>query len=220
MARMGLRIFMCAVIGYCGPGGTKAAASLARLFHESKIRGLHAFGLAYYADGAIVHERFGNLTHAQANLDAVVRVFHQQPLKLIAHCRYSTSGDWRNMINNQPLHIGSVALAFNGVIHMGTAKEWGAKYGFEPVTDNDGEIFVRKVLDSDDWEKWVREGEFSFAGVMLHDHALVALRNAHRPLYQLRERDATYIGSTSDIFRRAKMGGPDPIEPGVAMVFT
>jgi len=209
---------MCAVIGYSGTGGVATADALVALFRESRIRGLHAFGHAYYANGAIVHERFHNFEHAEANLWAVASVFAGKHLRLIAHCRYSTSGDWRDPLNNQPLVIGDVALAFNGCIHMGTREEWGAHYGFTPVTDNDGEIFVRKVIDGQDWERWVGEGQFSFAGVMLHAHTLVALRNNTRPLWHLRwpER-AHFIGSTADIFKRAKIGAPDFMVAGRAL---
>jgi glutamine phosphoribosylpyrophosphate amidotransferase len=205
---------MCAVIGYCGLGGAVAAEALSRLFHQSKIRGLHAFGLAYDADGAILCRKFNNLQMAQAELRGVALRFEDKQLKLIAHCRYSTSGDWREAANNQPIAIDDVALAFNGVIHMGTRQEWGRKYNFNPVTDNDGEVFVRKVLDQADWQGWVRDGEFSFAGVMLYDGALIALRNKHRPLY----RAGDYIASTADIFKRAGMGGAEPVTPGEALM--
>jgi glutamine phosphoribosylpyrophosphate amidotransferase len=210
---------MCAVIGYSGPGGVRAAERLVRLLEQSKIRGLHAFGLAYFDERSIVCHKFKDIGDAKAELYAVALAFVGEPLKLIAHCRYSTSGDWHDEANNQPIVINRTALAFNGCIHMGTTAEWAEAYGFVPETDNDGEIFLRKVLDGEPWEKWVRDGAFSFAGTMLHLEHLVALRNDHRPLYHYDDGDAHFIGSTMDIFSRAGFGGaPHYMMAGKALV--
>jgi hypothetical protein len=106
-------------------------------------------------------------------------------------------------------------MAFNGVIRMSTRDQWGREFGFKPTTDNDGEIFVRKVLDGADYEEWVAHGSFSFAGVMLYRGELLALRNAQRPLYQVRDASGHYIGSTVDIFKRAGFKLPKPLQAGI-----
>jgi len=211
---------MCAVIGYSGAPGAAASDTLGRLFDESKIRGLHAFGIASYLAGAgekIEVTRFLNREDARERLCALARDFPGDRLRMIAHCRYSTSGDWQTEANNQPIAIGGIALAFNGCIHMGTREEWGAAYGFTPETDNDGEIFLRKAIDGEDWEHWVRAGAFSFAGVMLMGGHVVALRNKQRPLYYLHMPHGHYIGSTADIFARAELDGAKFIPPGHAV---
>lgn len=203
---------MCAVIGFVGKGGRSASEKLQALFEQSRIRGLHAFGVATPA----TCRRFLDFESASKFLRGVAS--KPKPLRLIAHCRYSTSGDWREQENNQPLSIGGATLAFNGVIHMGTAAQWGKLYGFKAATDNDGEIFLRKVLNGEDWARWVREGPFSFAGLMLHRGNVIALRNNRRPLWYLKERRNCFIASTRDIFRRAGCGdSPIEVEPGKAM---
>jgi glutamine phosphoribosylpyrophosphate amidotransferase len=206
---------MCAVIGYSGKGGERAAARLLALFDASKIRGLHSFGVAHvHADGALGCDKFLIREQAREYLAALALEYVGRHLSLIAHCRYSTSGDWHDDDANQPIVIGDVAMAFNGVIRMTTKEQWGKEFGFKPETDNDGEIFVRKVLDGEDWEQWVRLGTFSFAGVMLYHGELLALRNRQRPLYHVREASAHYIGSTQDIFRRSGFKLPKSIEAG------
>ena len=46
----------------------------------------------------------------------------------IYHNRYSTSGDFKNHLNNQPIEIGDTSLCFNGVIDMGTKSQMEEKY--------------------------------------------------------------------------------------------
>jgi len=149
------------------------------------------------------------------HLNAVASAYKQ--LRLIVHCRYSTSGDWKEEGNNQPIVIGDCALAFNGVIRMSTKDEWGKEFGFKPVTDNDGEIFVRKVLDGEDWNAWVAHGAFSFAGVMLHGGRLIALRNKQRPLWHNEAYGCNFIASTADIFNRIGLGGAHEVPAGQAV---
>src|SRR5580765_92684 len=207
---------MCAVIGYAGKGGERAAARLLALFDASKIRGLHAFGVAHIrSDGTLACDKFLTREHAREYLAALALEHVSRHLTLIAHCRYSTSGDWHSEDANQPILLGDVAMAFNGVIRMTTRDQWGHEFGFAPETDNDGEIFVRKVLDGQDYEMWVRLGSFSFAGVMLYHGELLALRNRHRPLYHVRDASAHYIGSTQDIFRRSGFKLPKSIPAGI-----
>jgi glutamine phosphoribosylpyrophosphate amidotransferase len=206
---------MCAVIGFQGKGSKQTSERLLTLFNESKIRGLHAFGLAYYNGPKLFCARFSELDMAQTHLRVVAS--QNISLKLIAHCRYSTSGDWKDETNNQPIYIDGVAMAFNGVIRMSTKKEWGKEFGFKPITDNDGEIFVRKVLAGEDWVTWVATGEFSFAGVMLHNKKLVALRNKQRPLWRVQDNGSNYFASTRDIFERAGFKDAKPVPPGYAL---
>src|SRR6478735_4409343 len=129
---------MCAVIGYVGQGGERAAARLLALFDASKIRGLHAFGLAHtILCDAVVRDTFLNREDARERLAALARSHAGREMKLIAHCRYSTSGDWHDDKANQPIVIGDVAMAFNGVIRMTTKEQWGKEFHFKPQTDND-----------------------------------------------------------------------------------
>lgn len=210
---------MCAVIAFTGHASERVVKRLDALLMQSKIRGLHAFGVAHSAPhNAIVCNKFLTLEEAREYLREHMLWSIPAHVRVIAHCRYSTSGDWHSAEANQPLVIDDLAMCFNGVIRMTTRDQWSKEFGFEPQTDNDGEIFMRKVLDGEDWETWVARGPFSFAGVMLYRGELLALRNRQRPLYHVRDGRSHYIGSTANIFHRAGFKvPPHPIQPGVTL---
>jgi len=228
---------MCGVVAYATQEVTKAQeASLIRLFRESKIRGLHACGISWLSEGRLLTAKFHEVPQLTALLEGLLRGLRGRPLKLIGHTRYSTSGDWADHANNQPLNIkagppagktgelpdvpeSAVSLVFNGCIHMGLRSEYEALYGREYVTDNDGEIFCRKVLDGEDWERFVAEGSFSFAGTFIYQGKLVVMRNRNRPLWTCTEDRAVFVASTADICRRAQLPGElQEVEPCKAQV--
>jgi glutamine phosphoribosylpyrophosphate amidotransferase len=124
-------------------------------------------------------------------------------LPTIAHARYSTSGDWRTPANNQPLVVAEMALAFNGVISMGTKPEFEADFGVTCASDNDGEVFLRRLEGGEPADAFIRRINGSFAGVWLRDGRLYAGRNARRPLWRCYAHGAWWYASTADIFRRA-----------------
>lgn len=202
---------MCGVVGLSADDPQpRHSAMLRRLFEESKVRGMHAFGFSSWDGGTVLTRRFLRLGECLAALPPC-------PTRLIGHCRYATSGDYKTLDNNQPIHAGGAALAFNGVISMATKPEYERQYGRQYATDNDGEIFLDKFLRGDDWERFVAAGSFSFAGLVLRAGEIVALRNQRRPLYRCREEGAVFFASTADIFRRAGFRSqPEPVPPGVA----
>jgi glutamine phosphoribosylpyrophosphate amidotransferase len=202
---------MCGVIGLSTDAPRpRHVAALRRLFEESRVRGLHAFGFSTWDGTAVVTRRF-------LKLDECLEALPAAPTRMIGHCRYSTSGDHTKLENNQPIQAGEASLAFNGVISMATKPEYERQYGRQYRTDNDGEIFLDKFLRGDAWEAFVAGGRFSFAGLILHRGELVALRNARRPLYVCAEAGATFYASTSDIFRRAGFSAaPEAVPAGVA----
>lgn len=201
---------MCGVIAYNserpGPGDIEM---LKRLFVESGIRGLHSCGYVASFDEPIKdtwNGRGDNVVVKSFGIGALNETLMESAAgakRLIGHTRYSTSGDWENHNNNQPLVVGEISLAFNGCIHMGLRQEYEAVYGKTYVTDNDGEIFARKVLDGEDWEKFVAEGTFSFAGAFLFKKALWVIRNRNRPLWTAKRGPSTFVASTRDILARA-----------------
>jgi glutamine phosphoribosylpyrophosphate amidotransferase len=202
---------MCGVIGYSSDEPSEDhRAMLRRLFYESRVRGIHAFGFSFWDGAGVVTQRFARLEDCLAALP-------QTTTRLIGHCRYSTSGDYATMENNQPIQAGDTAMAFNGVISMATKPEYEQEYGRRYDTENDGEIFLDKFVRNDGWEEFVAGGRFSFAGLVLHRDQLVALRNSRRPLYRCDEAGGRFYASTADIFRRAGFRTtPDPMPPGVA----
>lgn len=203
---------MCGVIGYsCDDPRPSHADALRSLFYESRVRGMHAFGFSVWDGERVTTRRFLDLKDCLAAIPRGVT-------RLVGHSRYSTSGDYQTVANNQPLQIGESALAFNGVISMAAKAEYERQYGRQYETENDGEIFLDKFVRDDGWLQFVARGRFSFAGLMLRGGKLTALRNANRPLFRLSSDGATFFASTADIFRRAGFDGcPAPVPCGVAV---
>jgi asparagine synthetase B (glutamine-hydrolysing) len=198
---------MCGVIGYVpllkDPDQSNA---FFRLFYESRIRGVHAFGI--YQDV----EPFTSF-----DFDSVEAEF--DPTRpAIAHCRYSTSGDWHSLKNAQPLMArqGGTALVFNGVIHMGTREEFNRDFNVNCTGDNDGEVFLRKLDQGIQAETFLDLLEGSFAGCWIDKHSnLLYARNTRRPLWRRRQYGALWVASTKDIFLRAGFSEPEEVPPGV-----
>ena len=203
---------MCGIIGYASDSPKAShAKQIGSLFSESKIRGLHAFGFSWLNGNDLTTEKFSNVNRCIESLPGLTS-------RLIGHCRYSTSGDYQDIENNQPLQIGQAAMAFNGVISMATKKENERKHGRQYETDNDGEIFLDKLTSDDGWEEFVARGKFSFAGLVLKDNKIIALRNKNRPLYRVGSDGATFFASTRDIFKRAGFcETPQEVPCGVAV---
>ena len=192
---------MCGVIGYnpLPPGeGDRTSAKLAfmRLLFESRARGTHCFGVArpgYVARSADWREIAADFEPNDPH---------------VAHARYSTSGEWRirdGVDNNQPIVVDHMALALNGVIHMGTKAEYEAEYMIECDVDNDAEIFLRLLKKfGEQSAHHVLEGlKGSFAGCWLVGDELWVGRNERRPLWTARQFGGRWFASTRDIFLRA-----------------
>lgn len=194
---------MCGVIGMFAPQPKAVHLDgVVKLFVQSQIRGLHAFGFSYYKNGVIKTEKFISL---EPLFDALADLKKDPPSLLIGHTRYSTSGDWKNPDNNQPIALPKedFSLVFNGVITQETKEEYSARLKKTFVTENDGEIFARKVLDGEKWERWIEDNDFSFAGLFLHKGRMLAIRNENRPLWLGNFEGAVFVGSTQDIFLRS-----------------
>jgi len=198
---------MCGVIGYwpLDLGKAPEARQLAfhRLFEESCIRGLHAYGLSDLREGGKLR------TFKTHNRDKILEQFDPS-LPTIAHTRYCQSGDWRVLENNQPIMAAGMALVFNGVIHMGTKEEFEAAFDVKCDADNDGEVFLRRLEKRDDPAVFLSQMTGSFAGLWLTEKGLYAGRNPRRPLWRNNHLGAVWYGSTRDIFLRA--GFPEPEE--------
>jgi glutamine phosphoribosylpyrophosphate amidotransferase len=191
---------MCAIIGFISDNPTAIAVeTLKRVFIESKIRGMHAYGYAAIQDGHLMEHKSNGLKSLLVTIE--------KPTRLIGHCRYSTSGDYKDMNNNQPLRFGEEYLVFNGVIDMRTKVEMEAAYGIKMNSDNDGEI----MLQTPNRTGLLKSG-ITFSGLTLNSHALAFFRNEGRPGYKATRHGATYIASTADILRRCLLE-PEPLNP-------
>lgn len=195
---------MCGVLAFDGPGACPRAEAL---LYESSVRGLHAFGLARWDGGRPVPRRSLVMADVQRWLAA--------PAPFIAHARYSTSGDWRDPGNNQPIVAAGRALVFNGCLHMGTKPEFEAAFGVRCDSDNDGEVFLRRLEAGQPAGDFLREVSGSFAGAWWENGRILVARNPRRPLWILREGHTRIVASTRDVFRRAGFSTePEPVPPG------
>jgi len=191
---------MCAIVGFVCPEPNKQAIdTLKRLFIESKIRGMHAYGYAAIQDGEVVEQKSNALKPLLMSI--------QSPTMMIGHCRYSTSGDYKDHQNNQPLRHGDEWLVFNGVIDMRTKAEMEQAHHMSLKSENDGEI----MLQTKDRAALLKSG-ITFSGLLLKSQRLAFFRNEDRPAYKATRYGATFIGSTADILRRCLLN-PVPLEP-------
>jgi asparagine synthetase B (glutamine-hydrolysing) len=199
---------MCGVVGFiCDNPNQEHIDILKKFINESKIRGLHSFGYTYYDNGLITNKYFD-----MADIDGSE---FPKPKKFIYHNRYSTSGDFRQHINNQPVTVGDKSLVFNGVVDMGTKSEIEKKYNISMHTGNDGEIILHKCVGKEDLKEFITNMKGSFAGMILNkSKQLFVVRNSRRPLWRLIVKDAVYIASTRDIFKRVNPEyEPELLEP-------
>ncbi len=191
---------MCGVLYFKG-NSKKHKQLVINLLEQSRIRGLHAFGLAIRnspEESFRIHRSF-TLQEAKDFLR------ENEFWELIGHTRYDTSGNWKVMENNQPVAIGGNLLVFNGVIRMCSKEEYEKEFSRTYVTENDGEILMdmysrAKVAKA---EKLLGEEAVSFAGVIHVNNKSVAVRNSRRPLWIYRQRELELVFSTRDIFFRA-----------------
>lgn len=202
---------MCGIIGYSAetPQDLHYDA-IASLFVQSKIRGLHAFGFSYFNGETLVTVKEHKLEDLLRSLFAL-KTF--KPKQLIGHTRYSTSGDYLNHGNNQPIVADGIALVFNGVIDMRSRSSWEQEYNTKFVTDNDGEIILRHIQQGGCPVEFLKSKRCSFAGLYFYQGRMCAVRNANRPMWQAEYEGATLIASTKDIFRRSLNLDPKQVPP-------
>lgn len=192
---------MCGIVAFSGKSEPGKREQFIELCRQSRIRGVHAFGVSYpvtfLGDPCLV-------THKGLNFDDVMAAIPDPlPAKIIFHNRYSTSGDYTELENNQPIVNGRHALVFNGTIDMGTKAEMEARHGITMQTENDGEIVLQDIIAGDPTKHL--GGGATFAGVYLNaDGTMFALRNELRPLWCATLGDDKWLASTADIASRAK----------------
>jgi glutamine phosphoribosylpyrophosphate amidotransferase len=197
---------MCAVIGALLHKPTKQDFEMIRrVFHESKIRGMHATGISFlpkWSDSietlmeSISADEFANKYLTDETLADMLA--NDGNLYLIGHCRYSTS----DLEYNQPMYYNEKSIVHNGVITQELPENWKELYGYDCITKNDSEL----VLHSNDP---LREfSHMSMSVVELYkDRKIRFYRNGKRPLYLSSVENGSIITSTADIANRAKVGG-------------
>ena len=181
---------MCSIIGYVGEFDKEL---INKIFFNSRIRGLHAFGFSYYQDNQLKTNKY--LTYK----DFVDDIFAIKPNMFIAHFRYSTSGDYKILENNQPIQLNNKSIAFNGVISQKNKSEMEFEYDLILPEENDGYILINKYND----KNFVYKKNISFAMVGLENKKLFAIRNDKRPLHIYKGNNKQIICSTKDILNRS-----------------
>jgi glutamine phosphoribosylpyrophosphate amidotransferase len=196
---------MCGVIAFTTDKFTKKQGKILRaIFRESRIRGLHAFGVVYW-QGVV---RLSKSLQFKDVAKAFFAIEKGKSLYLLAHNRYSTSGDWKDENNNQPLLLADSALVFNGVISMKLRSEYEQEYGENYDTENDGEIFLKHIQKGNSAEQFLKNMKGSFAGAWYHNKQLFIGRNERRPLWYGLQENGIFIASTNDILKRSGIGKP------------
>lgn len=185
---------MCSIIGF---KGKYDKIVLNKIFANSRIRGLHSFGFAYYdANNAL--QTFKTLDY-NTFIDSINKI---APDLFIAHFRYSTSGDYKILENNQPLMYKNSVFAFNGVISQEKKEIMENQYNIKMPSDNDGYILFDKIVKDDN--AWLKNNKtISYACVWLSNGELYAKRNINRPLYVTEINKNTIYVSTKDIAIRS-----------------
>lgn len=202
---------MCSVIGAILLKPTKQDfAMLRRVFHESKIRGMHATGISFlpkWGNDEIVTikqpvpaDKFAENHLHDDNIKDLIS--SDGNLYLVGHCRYSTS----DLEFNQPMESNAKSIVHNGVITQELPENWKEIYGYDCITKNDSEL----VLHSEDP---LREFSHMSMGVveLYKEKKLRFYRNGKRPLYLSSIPNGCIITSTADIANRAEVGG-QPVE--------
>lgn len=201
---------MCAVIGAILLKPTKQDfAMIRRVFHESKIRGLHATGMSFLPKWSdkiatikepIPADQFVEKHLHDDNLSSMVA--DDGNLYLIGHCRYSTS----DLEYNQPMCGDEKSIVHNGVITQELPENWKELYGYECITKNDSEL----VLHSNDP---LQEFSHMSMGVceLYADKRIRFYRNGKRPIYFTLIDNGCIITSTKDIARRAGLDLPTEV---------
>jgi glutamine phosphoribosylpyrophosphate amidotransferase len=196
---------VCGVIGFVGRGnfGRETRQLLCGLFEHSVVRGMHAYGMAYGQVGKPLTVR------KSFCVEDICSLIAEEPFNaVLAHTRYSTSGDWRVLENNQPVCSGDDLLVFNGVVRMCPKAEYEKEFQEGYATDNDGEIILKLLCVGgkpalDKLGELLSSQNVSYAGVHYIGGKIFALRNENRPLWFSHFGGGYFVASTKDIFVRS-----------------
>jgi len=199
---------MCAIIGAVVKQPTANDFQLLkRVFHESKIRGMHATGISYVKSGQIITEKLP-VPADQFPFKFSEYVNEDGNLYLVGHCRYSTS----DLEYNQPISNDDISVVHNGVISQELPERWEEIYGYKCTTKNDTELLLHTVeANKSPLKEWADE---SLAVCELHkDKKLRTYRNGKRPIYLTLIPNGVIITSTNDISKRAGLEFPSMEAP-------
>jgi glutamine phosphoribosylpyrophosphate amidotransferase len=191
---------MCAIIGaFLEHPSARDLDTLANVFRESSIRGLHATGISWVKGEKI--QTFISATPAAQFLehfDLNRTINEDGNLYVIGHCRYSTS----DLNYNQPLWNENIAIVHNGVVSQEMPENWEKLYGYKCETKNDSELILHTLKAKK--SPLVEFADASMAVIELYkEKKLRFYRNGKRPIYFTSLPNGGIITSTKDIAVRA-----------------
>jgi glutamine phosphoribosylpyrophosphate amidotransferase len=187
---------MCGIIGALIQNPTtKDFETIRKVFHESKIRGMHATGISIILNGKIITFKEAVPADKFVHLDNLEEMVNDDGnLYLIGHCRYSTS----DLLYNQPIANEERSIVHNGVITQELAENWDKLFNYKCETKNDSEL----VLHSDSPLEEYQDASMAVCE-LTSEKKLLVYRNSKRPLYLTSLVNGVIITSTADIPRRA-----------------
>lgn len=189
---------MCGIIGFTSLKVVDSDLDILRkVMIESRIRGKHASGIAWW-DGSSIKSKILPIP-----IDKLINKFdlhgtvYGGQVSLVAHARYSTS----DIKYNQPLIGDNIAIAHNGVITQSEPSNWEKLYGYCCETHNDSELLLKALENNDNpYEVFPNS---SISAVVLKDGQVDFIRNGVRPLWCGRIGKGIVYASTYDILNRA-----------------
>ena len=204
---------MCGVIGTILKSPSNNELNLIRkIFHESKIRGMHATGLSYVKNEELITVKESVSADKFEFLDNLEDCINEDGnLYLIGHCRYSTS----DLEYNQPISNGNLSVVHNGVVTQELFDNWKLLYGYECSTKNDSELLLHTTEDDNNvFEVW-KDSSMGVCTLNV-DKTLTFYRNGKRPLYFSETDTVLIVASTKDILHRSGLPSVIEAEPFVA----
>lgn len=207
---------MCGIAGYvCAPkSAAKAFELFGKLMLEAQVRGRHASGLAWVSKGHVTSYKLPKPVEELAQAKLWRDLSTDPPTEVVGHARYSTSGDWHDNTNNQPIATAKLAVVHNGLVSMADKLTFEQQYKMRTVSGNDTEILLRQVEASRGnfvkaFEKVYAVDPPIFACAFLDkDGKVTVMRDHIRPLwiFQIKKLGLTGFASTEDIIYRALRG--------------
>ena len=197
---------MCAIVGFESENVTEQdLIILKKVLIESRIRGKHASGVAWFDGEKICCDKKPLPMDSFLQDFDLKKIVYDGKIKMIAHARYSTS----DLEFNQPLCSQNLAIAHNGVITQELPENWEKLFGYKCETRNDSELLLRAIENNDDiFEKFPSS---SIAIVILNHSGVMGERNGKRPLWEGCVGEGKIFASTFDILKRAGVKNISPI---------
>ena len=194
---------MCSVIGaIIHKPEYEDFQKLEKVFHESRIRGLHATGISYVKEYTI-HTVKLPVSADMFPFNWNDYVNEDGNLYLIGHCRYSTS----DLEYNQPINNQTTSVVHNGVITQELPENWEELYGYKCETKNDTELILHTIDDDKSPLKVWKDSSLAVCELWFCKK-LKFYRNGKRPLYLTSLDNGCIITSTRDVIVRSGITFP------------